>query len=182
MLDVKPLAIPEVLLITPRRHGDARGWFAETWSRKAYAAAGVTNDFLQDNQAYNARAGTLRGIHFQRAPHAQAKLVRVLKGAILDVAVDLRAGSASFGRWVAADLTAEGGEQLLIPRGFGHAYQTLTDDCELAYKVDGDYAPELEGGVIWNDPDLAIDWPLSPTSLSDKDRALGPLKTLKPLD
>lgn len=181
MLDVKPLAIPEVLLITPKRHGDARGWFAETWNRKAYAAAGVACDFLQDNQAYNAKAGTLRGIHFQRSPRAQAKLVRVLKGAILDVAVDLRAGSASFGRWVAAELTAERGEQLLVPRGFGHAYQTLTDDCELAYKVDGDYAPELEGGVIWDDPDLAIAWPLAPSSLSDKDLALPALKDLQPL-
>ena len=182
MLDVKSLAIPEVLLITPGRHGDARGWFAETWSRKAYAAAGVTCDFVQDNQAYNARAGTLRGIHFQRSPHAQAKLVRVLKGAILDVAVDLRAGSSTFGRWVAAELTAERGEQLLVPRGFGHGYQTLTDDCELAYKVDGDYAPELEGGVIWNDPDLAVAWPLDPGAISDKDLGLGPLKDLRPLD
>jgi dTDP-4-dehydrorhamnose 3,5-epimerase len=181
MLDVKLLAIPEVLLITPRRHGDARGWFAETWSRKAYAAAGVTNDFVQDNQAYNARAGTLRGIHFQRAPDAQAKLVRVLKGAIFDVAVDLRAGSATFGRWVAAELTAERGEQLLVPRGFGHGYQTLTDECELAYKVDGDYALELEGGVRWDDPDLAIAWPLAPTSLSGKDKALGLLSQLEPL-
>ncbi|HYD45779.1 MAG TPA: dTDP-4-dehydrorhamnose 3,5-epimerase [Phenylobacterium sp.] len=181
MLDVKPLAIPEVLLITPARHGDARGWFAETWNRKAYAAAGVTNDFLQDNQAYNARAGTLRGIHFQRSPHAQAKLVRVLKGAILDVAVDLRAGSASFGRWVAAELTAERGEQLLVPRGFGHAYQTLTDDCELTYKVDGDYAPELEGGVIWNDPDLAIAWPLAPSVLSPRDQTLPMLKDVEAL-
>lgn len=181
MLDVKPLAISEVLLITPTRRGDARGWFAETWSRKAYAAAGIACDFVQDNQAYNATKGTLRGLHFQRAPHAQAKLVRVLRGAILDVAVDLRAGSPSYGRWVAAELTAEGGEQLFVPRGFGHGYQTLTDDCELAYKVDGDYAPELEGGVIWNDPDLAIAWPLEPSALSDKDQALGPFKALQPL-
>lgn len=181
MLDVKPLAIPEVLLITPKRHGDARGWFAETWSRKAYAAVGITCDFLQDNQAYNATRGTLRGLHFQKSPHAQAKLVRVLKGAIFDVAVDLRAGSPTYGRWVAAELTAEGGEQLLVPRGFGHGYQTLTDNCELAYKVDGDYAPDVEAGVIWNDPDLAIAWPLAPSALSDKDTALGLLKDLQPL-
>ena len=172
MLDVKPLAIPEVLLITPQRHGDARGWFAETWSRKAYAAAGIACDFVQDNQAHNALAGTLRGLHFQNSPHAQAKLVRVLRGAIFDVAVDLRARSPTYGQWTAAELTAERGEQLLVPRGFGHGYQTLTDDCELAYKVDGDYAPDLEGGVRWDDPDLAIAWPLAPTVLSDKDRAL----------
>jgi len=180
MTTIIPLAIPEVLLITPKRHGDARGWFAETWSRKSLAEAGVEADFVQDNQAFNARRGTLRGLHFQQAPHPQAKLVRVLKGAIYDVAVDVRPGSPSYGRWVGAELTAQGGEQLFVPRGFAHGYCTLTDDCELFYKVDGLYAPQTEGGVIWNDPDLAIPWPLDREPvLSDKDKLLPRLKDIK---
>jgi dTDP-4-dehydrorhamnose 3,5-epimerase len=183
MTTLTPLALPEVLLITPRRHGDARGWFSETWSRKSLAAAGLDIDFVQDNQAFNARSGTVRGLHFQTAPHPQAKLVRVLAGAILDVAVDVRAGSPTRGRWVSARLTAEGGEQLFVPRGFAHGYCTLCDDVMLAYKVDGDYAPQTEGGVIWNDPDLAIDWPVGPDAavLSDKDLVLPRLAELPPL-
>lgn len=180
MTSIVPLALPEVLLITPKRHGDARGWFAETWSRKSLAGAGIDCDFVQDNQAYNAKTGTVRGLHFQTAPHAQAKLVRVLKGAIYDVAVDVRQGSATFGRWVGAKLTAEGGEQLFVPRGFAHGYCTLTDDCELFYKVDGLYAPQCEGGVIWNDPDLAIDWPVAADEAvtSEKDKVLPRLKDM----
>jgi dTDP-4-dehydrorhamnose 3,5-epimerase len=183
MTTLTPLALPEVLLITPRRHGDARGWFSETWSRKSLAAAGLDIDFVQDNQAFNARSGTVRGLHFQTAPHPQAKLVRVLAGAILDVAVDVRAGSPTLGRWVSARLTAEGGEQLFVPRGFAHGYCTLCDDVMLAYKVDGDYSPQTEGGVIWNDPDLAIDWPVPPDQavLSDKDLVLPRLADLPPL-
>jgi dTDP-4-dehydrorhamnose 3,5-epimerase len=179
MTTITPLAIPDVLLITPKRHGDARGWFSETWSRPSLAKAGLDIDFVQDNQAFSARKGTLRGLHFQTAPHAQAKLVRALKGAIYDVAVDIRRGSETYGRWVAAELTAEGGEQLFIPRGFAHGYCTLTDDCELFYKVDGLYAPQAEGGLAWNDPDLAIPWPLAGDPvLSDKDRRLPRLKDL----
>jgi dTDP-4-dehydrorhamnose 3,5-epimerase len=183
MTTLTPLALPEVLLITPRRHGDARGWFSETWSRRSLATAGLDIDFVQDNQAFNARSGTVRGLHFQMAPHPQAKLVRVLAGAILDVAVDVRAGSPTRGRWVSARLTAEGGEQLFVPRGFAHGYCTLCDDVMLAYKVDGDYAPQTEGGVIWNDPDLAIDWPVPPDRavLSDKDLVLPRLADLPPL-
>jgi dTDP-4-dehydrorhamnose 3,5-epimerase len=183
MTTLTPLALPEVLLITPRRHGDARGWFSETWSRRSLATAGLDIDFVQDNQAFNARSGTVRGLHFQTAPHPQAKLVRVLAGAILDVAVDVRAGSPTRGRWVSARLTAEGGEQLFVPRGFAHGYCTLCDDVMLAYKVDGDYAPQTEGGVIWNDPDLAIDWPVPQDRavLSDKDLVLPRLADLPPL-
>lgn len=179
MTTITPLAIPEVLIITPKRHGDARGWFTETWSRKTLAQAGLDLDFVQDNQAYNQKAGTIRGLHFQTAPHAQAKLLRVIRGAVFDVAVDVRPGSPTFGKWVGATLTAEGGEQILVPRGFAHAYCTLTDDVELAYKVDGRYSPANEGGVLWNDPDLAIDWPLTgePT-LSDKDKVLPRLKDM----
>jgi len=127
MTTVTPLALPEVLLITPRRHGDARGWFSETWSRRTLSALGIDADFVQDNQAFSARSGTIRGLHFQTAPHAQAKLVRVLAGAILDVAVDIRPASPTRGRWVSAQLTAEGGEQLFVPRGFAHGYCTLCD-------------------------------------------------------
>jgi dTDP-4-dehydrorhamnose 3,5-epimerase len=182
MTTITPLAIPEVLLITPKRHGDARGWFSETWSRKSLAEAGVDTEFVQDNQAFNARKGTLRGLHFQLAPHPQAKLVRVLKGAIYDVAVDVRPGSPTFGQFVGAELTAERGEQLFVPRGFAHGYVTLTDDCELFYKVDGQYAPQTEGGLIWNDPDLAIPWPLDGEPvLSDKDQLLPRLKDLGPV-
>ncbi|HEY3694905.1 dTDP-4-dehydrorhamnose 3,5-epimerase [Phenylobacterium sp.] len=179
MTTITPQALAEVLLITPKRHGDARGWFAETWSREAMAEAGVTAEFVQDNQAFNARAGTVRGLHFQQAPHPQAKLVRVLSGAIYDVALDVRPGSATYGQWVGAELTAERGEQLFVPRGFAHGYATLTDDCELFYKVDGLYAPQTEGGVLWNDPDLAIHWPIrGEPILSEKDQVLPRLKDM----
>ena len=183
MTTVTPLAIPEVLLITPKRHGDARGWFTETWSRRAFVEAGLDVDFVQDNQAFNAKAGTVRGLHFQTAPHAQAKLVRVLRGAIFDVAVDVRQGSPTFGQWVGAELTADGGEQLFVPRGFAHGYATLVDGVELAYKVDGLYAPQCEGGVIWNDPDLAIDWRIDAASAitSDKDKVLPRLRDMAPV-
>ena len=179
MTTITPLAIPEVLLITPKRHGDARGWFAETWSEKLMAQAGLAHPFVQDNQAFNAKKATVRGLNFQKAPHAQGKLVRVLKGSIYDVAVDVRPGSATYGRWVAATLTAERGEQLFVPRGFAHGYCTLEPDTELFYKVDGKYARELEGGLVWNDPDLAIPWPLEGEPvLSDKDKVLPRLKDL----
>ncbi len=182
MTTITPLAIPEVLLITPKRHGDARGWFMESWSRKTFLAQGLDHDFMQDNQAFNAKAGTVRGLHFQQAPHAQAKLVRVLAGAILDVAVDVRAGSSTYGQWVGAELTASGGEQLLVPRGFAHGYVTLVDDTMLAYKVDGEYAPTTEGGVLWNDSDLAIDWRLPgvEATLSEKDLVLPRLRDMAP--
>lgn len=182
MTTITPLALPDLLLITPKRHGDARGWFSETWSRRAFEAAGLDVGFVQDNQAFSARKGTIRGLHFQAAPHAQAKLVRVLRGAIFDVAVDVRQGSPTYGQWAGATLTAEVGEQLFVPRGFAHGYCTLTDDTELFYKVDGLYAPETEGGVLWNDPDLAIAWPLDgEPMLSDKDRVLPRLKDMAPV-
>ncbi|MEO8114718.1 MAG: dTDP-4-dehydrorhamnose 3,5-epimerase [Phenylobacterium sp.] len=182
MTTITLLPLPEVLLITPKRHGDARGWFAETWSRPAMAQAGVDADFVQDNQAFSARKGTVRGLHFQTAPHAQAKLVRVVRGAIFDVVVDIRARSPTFGRWAGAELTAEGGEQLFVPRGFAHGYCTLTDDSELTYKVDNLYAPQAEGGLLWNDPDVGVDWPIpGEPILSDKDRTLPRLKDLPPV-
>ena len=179
MSTITPLALPEVLLITPKRHGDARGWFAETWSQKALAGTAADTLFVQDNQAFSASKGTLRGLHFQTAPAAQGKLIRALRGAIFDVAVDIRMESPTYGKWVSAHLTAEGGEQLWIPRGFAHGYLTTTDDCEIFYKVDAPYAPDREGGIAWNDPDLAIPWPVEGEPLlSGKDQVLPRLKDL----
>lgn len=179
MTTITPLAIADVLLITPKRHGDARGWFSETWSRRAFAESGLEIDFVQDNQAFSAKAGTLRGLHFQQAPHPQAKLVRAIRGAIFDVAVDIRDGSPTYGQWVGAELTGEGGEQLFVPRGFAHGYCTLTDNCDIAYKVDGLYGPRTEGGILWNDPAIGIDWRFKgEMTLSDKDTTLPHLKDL----
>lgn len=169
-----PLAIPTVVLIRPKKFGDARGYFMETWSQEAFAAAGIDAVFVQDNQSLSAARGVVRGLHFQGPPAPQAKLVRVLKGAIFDVAVDIRVGSPSYGRWCAATLTAEGAEQLFVPRGFAHGFCTLEPGTEVTYKVDGPYAPETEGGLNWNDPELAIDWPVSAAEaqLSGKDAVL----------
>lgn len=161
-----------VVLITPKRFADARGWFAETYQRDRFRAGGVDADFVQDNQSFSAPAFTLRGIHFQTPPHAQAKLVRCLRGRIWDVAVDLRAGSPTYGRWVGAELTAERGEQLYVPAGFGHGFLTLEPDCEVAYKTSDFYAPDCDAGLAWDDPDLGIAWPLPPgrtPELSHKD-------------
>ncbi len=176
---VAPTAIPDVILLTPRRFADGRGWFAETYSTRSFAPALGDMVFVQDNQAFSAARGTLRGLHFQRPPQAQAKLVRVLKGSIFDVAVDLRAGSPTYGRWAGVTLTAERGEQLFVPHGFAHGYCTLEPDTEVAYKVDGFYAPDSDAGLAWDDPTLAIDWPISPHEaiLSDKDRRLPAFKS-----
>lgn len=167
-----------VVRIVPRRFEDARGWFCETWQRDRFEAAGIQAGWVQDNQSYSRPVGTLRGIHFQTPPHAQAKLVRCLKGRIWDVAVDLRAGSPTYGQWVAAELSAARGEQLYIPAGFGHGFLTLEPEAEVAYKVDAFYAPDCDGGIAWNDPDLAIPWPLAGAApeLSDKDARLSALK------
>ena len=169
-----PLAISDVLVVQPRKFGDHRGYFLETFSRKEFQLLGIENDFVQDNQSLSARRGTVRGLHFQRPPHSQAKLVRVIKGGIFDVAIDLRRGSPTFGQWCSTILTAEKSDQLFIPRGFAHAYCTLEPDTEVAYKVDEYYAPECEAGIIWNDPDLGIDWPVAAQDaiLSEKDTKL----------
>lgn len=161
-----------------QRYSDARGWFTESYSRRRLAEAGIDLEFVQDNHSFSIAAGTIRGLHFQSPPYAQAKLVRCLAGAIWDVAVDLRAGSPTYGCWVGTELTAVGGEQLYIPDGFAHGFVTLTDNVEVAYKASGYYAPECDGGVAWDDPDIAIDWPLDGVQpiLSDKDRALPRLK------
>ncbi len=173
-----PLAIPEVILVKPPRIGDARGYFCETYARPRFAAAGIAADFVQDNESGSARVGTVRGLHLQAPPFAQAKLLRVLAGAVFDVAVDVRKGSPTYGRWVGERLTAEGGEQLFVPHGFAHGFCTLAPDTRVAYKVDAVYDRDSEAGILWNDPDLAIDWTIDAAAafLSDKDKILPRLK------
>ncbi|NAZ37831.1 dTDP-4-dehydrorhamnose 3,5-epimerase [Rubellimicrobium sp. CFH 75288] len=170
-MQIEETALPGVLVLTPRRFADARGWFEETWSRDRMAEAGLPVDWAQDNHSMSRRAGTLRGLHYQAPPRAQAKLVRVLLGAILDVAVDARAGSPHFGRHVAVELSAASGRQLLIPEGFLHGFVTREPDTHVAYKCTDTYAPAQDGAVAWDDPDLAIDWGVADPVLSDKDRA-----------
>lgn len=160
--------------ITPCRFGDARGFFAETWQRQRFAEVGIDVDWVQENQSLSAAAHVLRGLHLQVAPMSQAKLVRVLKGRIYDVAVDVRPGSSSFGRWVSCELSAEAFNQLYIPAGFAHGFLTLEPGVEVFYKVSAPYAPNCERGIIWNDRDIAVDWPLPPGQqpmLSEKDAA-----------
>jgi dTDP-4-dehydrorhamnose 3,5-epimerase len=181
-VQVTPTAIPEVKLVRPARHGDARGWFSEIWHRERFAEAGIALDFVQDNLAHSATAGTLRGLHFQRPPGAQSKLVRVLAGRIFDVAVDLRPNSPTYRRHVAVELSAEDGAWLLVPKGFAHGYLTLEPETLVLYKVDAYYAPSLDGGIAFDDPELAIPWPLPPGGpiLSEKDRRLPRLSALDP--
>lgn len=158
-----------VLILEPKVFGDARGWFMETWSARKFQAAGLTFDFVQDNQSYSAQRGTFRGLHYQTAPFAQAKLVRCTRGKLLDIAVDIREGSETFAKWIAVELTAENKKQLLIPRGFAHGFLTLTDDVEIQYKADNFYAPTCDGNIVWNDSEIALDLPFAPTILADKD-------------
>jgi dTDP-4-dehydrorhamnose 3,5-epimerase len=173
-LTVRPTCISDVVLLIPRRFGDDRGWFSETYSTRSFSPALGGAEFVQDNQAFSTTKGTLRGLHFQRPPEPQAKLIRVLRGSIFDVAVDLRVGSPTYGHWVGETLTAEGGEQLFVPRGFAHGYCTLEAHTEVAYKVDGSYSPTCDAGLGWNDPTIGIAWPVSPDEviLSDKDKKL----------
>ena len=170
-MDVVATAIADVKLVRPRVFADERGWFAETWSARAFAAAGIAEGFVQDNQSLSRPRGTVRGLHFQTPPMAQGKLVRVLRGAILDVAVDLRRSSPTRGRHVAVELTADGA-QLWVPVGFAHGFCTLVDDTEVFYKVTAPYSPAHDRGLAWDDPALGIPWPVSAAEalLSDKDR------------
>jgi dTDP-4-dehydrorhamnose 3,5-epimerase len=167
-----------VKLIEPRRIGDDRGWFMEVYSEKAFAELGIADRFVQDNHSMSRQTGVLRGLHFQTPPFAQAKLVRCLRGAIWDVAVDLRSGSPTFGRWVAAELSAQNGRQLFVPVGFAHGFLTLTEDAEVAYKVSAPYSREHDGGVRFDDPDIGVAWPLAGRTpvLSPKDQALPALR------
>ena len=169
----EPTDIPGLWLFKPRVFGDERGFFMESYSQSTFAAQGLNHVFIQDNHALSGSKGVLRGLHFQKPPHSQTKLVRVTRGEVLDVVVDLRLGSPTFGQWRGFVLTAENFLQLLVPKGLAHGYLTLTDNVEFLYKVDDVYAPDCDSGIVWNDPDLAVDWGIDDPVLSPKDAALG---------
>ena len=171
-LRFEPTRLPDVILVVPPRFGDERGYFCETYHRGKFDEGGIGVEFVQDNQSFSRPAGTLRGLHYQLPPRAQDKLVRCLKGRILDVAVDIRRGSPTFGQHVAVELTADGGEQLFVPKGFAHGFATLEPECVVAYKCSDAYSPQHERGVAWDDPALEIDWQVDAASclLSAKDR------------
>ncbi|MEP4199300.1 MAG: dTDP-4-dehydrorhamnose 3,5-epimerase [Aliishimia sp.] len=168
-MDITQTNLAGVTLLTPRRFGDDRGWFSETWNKRVLAEAGIDADFVQDNHSMSAPIGTLRGLHYQAPPHAQDKLVRCTRGVIFDVAVDIRTGSPTYGHWVGYELSAENGAQLFVPKGFLHGFSTRTSDAEVQYKCTDYYAPDADGGVRWDS--LGIDWGLTGDPvLSDKDR------------
>lgn len=172
-MQIEQTPLSGVLILTPRRFGDARGWFSEVWNAQTYAANGITTSFVQDNHSYSRDVGTVRGLHYQRPPHAQTKLVRCGRGSVFDVAVDVRKGSPTYGKWFGAELSAENGRQLLIPAGFLHGFVTREPDTEILYKCSDVYAPDCDGAVRFDDPDIGIDWGIEPSSaiLSDKDKA-----------
>jgi len=170
----EPTDLPGVIVISPQVYGDARGFFMETYKQSEFQAAGIEVALVQENQSRSTE-GTLRGLHYQREPRAQAKLVRVVYGAIYDVAVDIRHGSATFGRWVAMTLSAENRKSLYVPAGFAHGFCVTTDAAEVIYMTSDEYAPELEHGILWNDPALAIPWPVAEPTLSLRDMAWPPL-------
>jgi dTDP-4-dehydrorhamnose 3,5-epimerase len=179
---IERLAIPDIWLVTPAKHGDARGFFSETFRADEFAKHGMATSFIQDNHVRSTQKGVLRGLHFQTPPHAQGKLVRCMRGSILDVAVDIRTGSPSYGRHVAAELSADNWNQLWVPPGFAHGYLTLEDDCEVIYKVTDYYAPECDRGLAWDDPALGIEWGIlaADVVLSDKDRKQPKLAEMPP--
>ncbi|PIV84022.1 MAG: dTDP-4-dehydrorhamnose 3,5-epimerase [Candidatus Moranbacteria bacterium CG_4_10_14_3_um_filter_44_15] len=166
-------------IIKPKVFRDERGFFLEFWNEKVFAENGIAAKFVQDNHSLSVKKGVLRGLHFQLPPNEQAKLVRVTRGKVYDVIVDLRKNSETFGKWEGFELSAENFQMLFIPRGFAHAYCMLEDNTEFIYKVDNFYAPESDSGIIWNDPDLAINWPTKDPILSEKDSKLQELKNFK---
>lgn len=172
--------LPGVLVVEPKVFGDHRGWFMESYSKEHFQNAGIEIDFVQDNQSFSAQKGTLRGLHFQLNPKCQSKLVRCTQGVIYDVAVDIRKGSPTYGKWFGIELSAENKKQLFIPKGFAHGFMTLTDNVEIQYKCDELYAPEFDGGILWNDPEIGIKWPLDVQPvLSVKDEKAPLLKDAK---
>jgi len=177
-LNVEKLSIPDVLLVTPRRFHDSRGSFSETWQQSRFAGIGIPGPFVQDNHAVSTQRGVVRGLHCQIGPNAQGKLVRVVKGAIWDVAVDIRRGSPTYGRHAGAELSADNWSQLWCPVGFLHGYCTLSDETEVIYKVTAPYDAPAERAVMWNDPDLKVAWPIAERDalLSDKDKVLPMLR------
>lgn len=175
--EFKRMEIPDVILVKPKVFTDERGFFMETYRKDLFEKAGITTEFVQDNHS-RSKYGVLRGLHFQKDPYAQAKLVRCVKGVIFDVAVDLRRNSPTFGKYVSAILSEHNKLMLYIPRGFAHGFLVLSDYAEVIYKVDNIYAPKHEGGLIWNDPDVGIKWPIGEPILSEKDRSWPTLKEL----
>jgi dTDP-4-dehydrorhamnose 3,5-epimerase len=173
---IKELSLPGVKLITPRVFKDDRGFFFESWSEKSFKEIGLNRYFVQDNHSLSVQKGTLRGIHFQINPKAQTKLIRCSRGRVMDVAIDLRKGSGTYCKWIAVELSASNYEQLYIPAGFGHAFLTLEDNCEVQYKVDYAYAPDCDRSILWNDQDIDIDWPIETPTLSEKDKSAVSLK------
>jgi len=171
MIDISQTSLPNVLLITPRRFGDHRGFFSETWNQQRLRDHGVDIDFVQDNHSFSHEQNTVRGLHFQSPPHAQDKLVRCGRGRLFDVAVDIRNGSPTYGRWFGVELSFENGKQLLVPKGFLHGFSTLEPDTEILYKCSDTYALDCEGAVRFDDPDIGIDWQINPAKavLSEKD-------------
>lgn len=166
-----------VFILEPTIHGDHRGWFMETYNNEKIEEAGFKLNFLQDNHSFSATKGTLRGLHYQMNPKAQTKLVRCSKGAIYDVAVDIRKGSQTFGEWIGIELSEENKKQLLVPKGFAHGFMTMTEDVEVQYKVDEVYSPANDRSIIWNDPDIGIKWPIDiQPVLSQKDEKAPLLK------
>jgi dTDP-4-dehydrorhamnose 3,5-epimerase len=182
-MEIATFEIPDLKLIVPKRFGDVRGYFSETWSDRLFRAEVADVIFLQDNQSMSAKHGTLRGLHFQKPPFAQGKLVRVTRGSVLDVAVDIRKGSPAYGRHLAVKLDTVVGAQLWVPPGFLHGFCTLEDETEVTYKATSYYSPAHDAGVLWNDADLAIDWPVDPAAmvLSEKDYRLPRLRDLPDL-
>lgn len=168
--------LADVLILEPKVFGDARGWFTESWSKRTMEAAGLFYNFVQDNHSFSAQKGVLRGIHFQQDPNSQAKLVRCINGAVLDVVVDLKKSSPTYKKWIAVELNEENKRQLLIPRGHGHAFLTLTDNVEFLYKADQYYSYECDRSIAWDDPDIAINWPIEDPILSEKDEKAPLLK------
>ena len=180
---VEVAAIPAIKIVTPKKHGDARGFFSEVYSRSAWDNAGLDFSFVQDNHSFSATIGIVRGLHFQTPPFAQDKLVRVARGRILDVAVDIRRSSPTFGKYVAVELSAANWRQLLVPIGFAHGFVTLEPDVEVLYKTTASFSAAHDRGVAWDDPDIGVDWPLPPQgpTLSDKDRRWPRLKDARDL-
>lgn len=179
-MEIVSLAVPDVKLITPKRFGDHRGFFEETYNLDSFAAGGIDTVFVQDNHSLSSVVGTVRGLHFQAPPKAQAKLVRCGRGRLFDVAVDIRKGSPTFGHWVGEELSFENGRMLLVPAGFAHGFMTLEPDTEIVYKCSDTYAPETEGAIRWDDSDLGIRWPggVSEPLLSDKDKVAPRLRDI----
>jgi dTDP-4-dehydrorhamnose 3,5-epimerase len=173
--EFQSLALPGVILVHAGRFGDDRGFFMETYKASAFAAAGLPLPFVQDNLSYSAR-GVLRGLHYQKHPRAQAKLVSVLRGRILDVAVDIRRGSPTYGQWLSHELSADEGAMLYIPTGFAHGFCVLSDEAQVLYKVTAEFDPALDRGIVWNDPQIGVHWPLADPILSPKDAQLPPLR------